>query len=126
MADYQLTQNPDVILRTADGASIPTKRGNKDYRNYLDWVAAGNTADPASVIPNPTNIPAIAFLLRFQTSERGPVAQACMGNAQLFIGLMLIVSGSADLTGTVVQNWLNALVTAGALTAGRATAILTP
>ena len=26
---------------------IPLKAGNTDYQAYLDWVAEGNTADPA-------------------------------------------------------------------------------
>ena len=27
--------------------NIPFDEGNMDYQNYLEWVAAGNTADPA-------------------------------------------------------------------------------
>ena len=26
---------------------IPFAPGNRDYQEYLEWVAAGNTADPA-------------------------------------------------------------------------------
>ena len=34
------------ILRIADGANIPLAEGNRDYQDYLDWVAQDNTADP--------------------------------------------------------------------------------
>ena len=39
--------NPRIILRKADGAFIPLKDGNSDYAEYLEWVAAGNTAEAA-------------------------------------------------------------------------------
>ena len=50
---YKLTKNIDivtgtksgegnVVIRKADGAAIP-----KDYQEYLEWIKAGNTPDPA-------------------------------------------------------------------------------
>ena len=39
--------NPDMIIRKADNAAIPKDEGNIDYLEYLDWVAEGNTPDPA-------------------------------------------------------------------------------
>ena len=36
-----------VILRTTDGTQIPKLAGNTDYQEYLEWVAAGNTAEAA-------------------------------------------------------------------------------
>ena len=50
---YKLTTNPitgatdEVILRKADNAFIPCVEGNKDYQEYLAWVAEGNTAEAA-------------------------------------------------------------------------------
>jgi len=41
---YKLLQNS--VTRLSDGASIPFAEGNRDYREYLDWVAAGNTPEP--------------------------------------------------------------------------------
>ena len=35
------------IIRKADGAQIPKDPANKDYAEYLEWVAAGNTPEAA-------------------------------------------------------------------------------
>jgi hypothetical protein len=43
---YQLTTS-DCILRTTDNAFIPPDPANTDYAAYLEWVAAGNTPEPA-------------------------------------------------------------------------------
>jgi hypothetical protein len=43
---YQLTTG-NSILRLADNAFIPPDPANTDYREYLAWVEAGNTPDPA-------------------------------------------------------------------------------
>ena len=42
---YQLTQNPDQVIRLDDGASIP--RGHRWWDDYESWLAAGNTPLPA-------------------------------------------------------------------------------
>jgi len=35
------------ILRTVDGASIPFNNSNRDYQEYLEWLAQGNEPEPA-------------------------------------------------------------------------------
>jgi len=35
------------IKRTTDGAIIPFAPDNTDYQKYLEWVAEGNTPEPA-------------------------------------------------------------------------------
>ena len=35
------------IYRKSDGAGIPLDPANTDYQEYLEWVAAGNTAEAA-------------------------------------------------------------------------------
>ena len=37
----------NVVIRTADGASIPFEPTSIDYQEYLDWLAEGNTPEPA-------------------------------------------------------------------------------
>ena len=33
-----------VIQRTSDNAFIPKDKSNRDYQEYLEWVAKGNKA----------------------------------------------------------------------------------
>ena len=49
---YQLTTSTS-ILRLADNAFIPPDPGNRDYREYLEWVEAGNMPDPAPIAVPP-------------------------------------------------------------------------
>ena len=49
---YQLTSG-DTIIRLSDNAFIPSDPGNRDYREYLDWLDAGNTPEPAPPPPPP-------------------------------------------------------------------------
>jgi hypothetical protein len=38
---------PVCVIRTTDNASIPFDPNNTDYREYLAWIAEGNTPLPA-------------------------------------------------------------------------------
>jgi hypothetical protein len=49
---YQLT-NSDCVIRLSDLTGIPSDPGNRDYREYLDWLEAGNTPEPAPAPPLP-------------------------------------------------------------------------
>ena len=48
---YKLVKNAfgdvNTILRKNDNAFIPKDTENTDYQEYLEWVDAGNTPDPA-------------------------------------------------------------------------------
>jgi hypothetical protein len=46
---YKLTE--DGVIDTETGASIPNAEGNRHWREYQEWLAAGNTPDPADPPP---------------------------------------------------------------------------
>lgn len=41
------TLDTTQIQRLSDKAFIPANEENTDYQEYLEWVAAGNTPEPA-------------------------------------------------------------------------------
>ena len=42
---YRLTKT-DIVIREADGASIPNDPRNRDREAFVEWVAAGNVPAP--------------------------------------------------------------------------------
>jgi len=45
---YKLTSySANHIIRLEDGRFIPFDPANRDYQEYLKWVAEGNTPQPA-------------------------------------------------------------------------------
>jgi hypothetical protein len=43
---YKLTNNPNLIIRLSDNATIPADEANSDYQQYLSWVSKGNSPEP--------------------------------------------------------------------------------
>lgn len=55
MAEYSLTSTSIIVIRNSDQASIPADPANRDWQEYLDWLAEGGVPDayvaPAQVVP---------------------------------------------------------------------------
>lgn len=47
LKDLETGEESRMILRKTDNAFIPKSEGNRDYQEYLEWVAAGNTPQEA-------------------------------------------------------------------------------
>lgn len=47
---YKLT-NTSMILRLDDSAYIPSDEDNRDFKDYLAWIAQGNTPEPVDIPP---------------------------------------------------------------------------
>lgn len=51
MADYQLTNDDYVVIRTADRAFIPNDPENRDRIEYDKWLYDGGVPDPYAPPP---------------------------------------------------------------------------
>ncbi len=74
MADYQLTESGETVIRTADRATIPSDPANRDWRDYQDWLAAGGVPDPFVLPPpglyvQPPTLVAAALDMRIADSD---------------------------------------------------------
>jgi hypothetical protein len=49
MAEYKLTLDPNLVIRTSDNANIPNDPDNSDWKIYQEWLAAGNVPDPVDI-----------------------------------------------------------------------------
>ena len=45
---YQLTNDPDTVLRLSDGATVPN--GHRFWVDYEKWLAAGGKPEPAFMV----------------------------------------------------------------------------
>lgn len=92
-------------------------------------TAAQNAVTSFNVLAPSTVITSIAFMDRFTDDERKATWAAAAKDVTGALGDGLTqgqVNGYVDLDSPILKGWLNALVTAGALTSDRATAIGTP
>lgn len=67
--NYKLIENG--VLRIDDGAHIPDDIANRDWREYQDWIAEGNTPEPADPEPQAGPAPLTAEELRDMLEDAG-------------------------------------------------------
>ena len=122
---YQLTTSTS-ILRLSDNAFIPAAPGNRDYREYLEWIEGGNTPLPAPA-PAPPGPDYIAFWDALTTStiyaairEHSFTSLPMNTLATEFIAL--ISDAKAGRTNeAAIQASMNAILSAGSFTEAQLT-----
>jgi len=70
MAEYQLTVDNRVILRTEDSVRIPDDPANRDYAEYLAWVEDGGVPDPYVEPEPPDTSPTVEQEIAFDHENR--------------------------------------------------------
>lgn len=134
---YSLINSPSsgaqFVRRDEDGAMIPMDDANRDYQDYLAWVAAGNAATPAPAPSRPATIPSYDYFQRFSAPETLAIHKASLAappsetSLALYNYLLLAAArGEVDLRSPTVATGHALLVQAGLLSAARSAEILTP
>ena len=68
---YRLTQSETTVHRLTDNAFIPFDGGNRDYQEYLEWLAEGNEPEPYVALPPPPVTQVTAYQAKIQLSRSG-------------------------------------------------------
>ena len=68
MSAYKLLKSG--VLRLADNANIPPTTDNMDWVRYLEWIAEGNTPDPADPEPVIVKTPTLEDVISVLTDEQ--------------------------------------------------------
>jgi hypothetical protein len=142
MAIYKLF--PNGVIRYPGEPNqeiIPESEANPQWQEYLAWVAAGNTPDPADMVSvaGPRHITKLAFRNRFITSEKIAIDIASLDDATKPLSdpariqaatVRSILNDLADsryidLDRQDTINGVNYFVSLGVITAERANQILT-
>ena len=123
---YRLT-NSDSVLRLSDGAHIPADPANRDYAEYLAWVADGGVPEPYVPPPPPvkTVFSAREYLKRFTIAEY--TAARTHSNILVQFALdNLIGAQFVDLEDPEVSDSLDLMVSEGVIVPSRKAELLAP
>ena len=123
---YKQTQSTSVI-RLNDNAFIPADPANADWQQYQQWLAEGNTpepADPPQPAP-PKQFTSLEFLDLFTEDEQLSLAGAAMQNPMVKLWYdRLLAASFITLDDPRTEAGLDVMVSIGLLTAERKAAIV--
>ena len=89
---YQLTKDILIIKRLSDNTCIPFDPDNTDYAAYLQWLAEGNT-------PNPANLPLVVVPTEVSMRQ----ARLALFQQGLLANVQPTIDGLVEPTKTVTQ-----------------------
>jgi hypothetical protein len=94
---YQLTTGTSVV-RLADSAVIPNDERNSDYAAYLQWVADGNTPEPATTPEPPAPAPNYRLLYNsiLGSSVYQAIRAAATGSLPLALACVEFITEMGD------------------------------
>lgn len=78
---YKLTCEGLTVLLPDEGFVIPAYPGNADYCRYREWLAAGNTPEPADPLPNPRMAEIKALLAAIDAKKIRPASELAIAVA---------------------------------------------
>lgn len=122
---YKLTPF-DSVIRVSDSACIPADSNNGDWREYQNWLAAGNTPEPADEPPAPARtLTPREFRHRLTALEQAAITAAAMGDPDVLSWRLAAAEAQEiDLDHPDTSAGLAFLVSRGLLSPDRAAAIL--
>jgi hypothetical protein len=98
---YKSTKT-DAILRKSDNAHIPKDEGNRDYQEYLQWVAQGNTPEPADPpTVDELNAPILAAIAAEEAKQFRAIREHLLGDVTARDRIQLIEDNIKALRATL-------------------------
>ena len=100
---YQLKESSS-ITRIPDGATIPADPANRDYAEYLEWIAAGNVPEPYQPPPTPdvTTVTKLRFVEWCEANNRLDDLLALL-NSDAILKFKWDAATALDITNPLVQ-----------------------